>query len=107
MRSGVVRSTIFGLICVCLPLLARPPQACRLVQLSFRPATGNLQIVVWIESSTGAFETVYMTDKTGRYGLGNRPGRFDFNSEWHWPYGRRITTFPVWAGRSPTTYPKL
>ena len=36
-----------------------------------------------------------------RHRVGNRPGRFDFNSEWRWPYGRRTTTFPFWAGRSP------
>ena len=35
--------------------------------------------------------------RPARYGLGNRPGRFDFNSGPLWPYGRRITTFPVWA----------
>jgi hypothetical protein len=90
-----------------LPAL-RSARACRLVELGLRPATDDLQVVMWIETSGGTFvETVYMTDKTGRYGLGNRPGRFDFNSEWMWPYGRRVTTFPVWAGRSPKTYPKV
>jgi hypothetical protein len=87
---------------------ARPAPACRLVKVGFRPAVSDLQIVVWIETATGEHvRTVFMTDKTGRYGIGNRPGRFDFNSEWQWPYGRRVTVFPVWAGRSPTTYPKL
>src|SRR5262245_11755011 len=106
MRSGAVLSTTMGL--ALLAVSVRPAQACRLVELGFRPATDDLQIVVWIESAGGVFQkTVYMTDKTGRYGLGNRPGRFDFNSEWQWPYGRRTTTFPVWAGRSPKTYPKL
>ena len=91
-----------------LAALAEPAPACRLVDLGFRAAVGDLQIVVWIETAAGEFvKTVYMTDKTGRYGIGNRPGRVDFNSEWAWPYGRRTTTFPVWAGRSPTTYPKL
>ena len=60
-------------------------------------------------------DTIYMTAKTGIYGLGNRPGRFDFNSgpvpnpaagiDDMWPYGRRITTFPVWAHRHGMTFP--
>src|SRR6185503_15255952 len=42
------------------------------------------------------------------YGLGNRPGRFDFNSGPMWPYGRRETVFPVWAHRkTPATFPAV
>lgn len=72
--------------------------------------TDQLQIVGWIEDSQGHYvDTIYMTAKTGRYGLGNRPGRFDFNSNGPhhdtWPYGRRITTFPVWAHRHGQTWP--
>jgi hypothetical protein len=58
------------------------------------------QIVAWVEKPDGTFvETAYITEQTGTYGIGNRPGRFDFNSGPHWPYGRRITVFPVWAHR--------
>jgi hypothetical protein len=43
--------------------------------------------------------------------MGNRPGRFDFNSgpPTHdmFPYGRRITTFPVWAHRHGKTFPEV
>ena len=84
-----------------------PADACRRITFELTP-TADLQIVIWVEDGAGNFvETLYMTDKTGRYGLGNRPGRFDFNSEWHWPYGRREQTFPVWAARSPVEYPRL
>src|SRR5687767_1711920 len=104
LRAAVAASSALLL----LALTVRPAPACRLMEFSFRPGADDLQIVVWIETTGGEFvKTVYMTDKTGRYGLGNRPGRFDFNSEWYWPYGRRTTTFPVWAGRSPITYPKV
>ncbi|MGE0549601.1 MAG: fibronectin type III domain-containing protein [Kofleriaceae bacterium] len=58
------------------------------------------QIVVWIETPSGEFvETVYITEKTGIYGIGNRPGRPDFNSGPRWPYGYRPMVFPVWAER--------
>ena len=81
---------------------------CKIVDLDFLPqelATGALmkapsQIVAWIEDPAGQYvETVFITQQTGTYGLGNRPGRFDFNSGPKWPYGRRITTFPIWAHR--------
>ena len=56
------------------------------------------QIVIWVEDAAGNFvDTVFITQQTGTYGLGNRPGRMDFNSAPLWPYGKRITTFPVWA----------
>ena len=65
-------------------------------------------MVAWIEKADGTFvTTLYITAKTGLYGLGNRPGRFDFNSgpipdasrgvDDMWPYGRRVNTFPVWV----------
>jgi hypothetical protein len=56
------------------------------------------QIVAWIETPGGEYvDTMYITQQTGRYGMGNRPGRFDFNTGPAWPYGRRTTTFPVWS----------
>jgi hypothetical protein len=63
------------------------------------------QIVVWVEDADGTFiDTVFITQKTGTYGLGNRPGRADFNSAPLWPYGKRITTFPVWADKKPERF---
>ena len=78
---------------------------CTTVDLDLVPATlaNNPyapQIVAWVETTAGVFvDTAYITAQTGSYGLGNRPGRFDFNSGPNWPYGRRITVFPVWAHR--------
>ena len=63
------------------------------------------QIVVWVEDARGNFiDTVFITQETGTYGLGNRPGRMDFNSAPAWPYGRRTTVFPVWAEKQPARY---
>ena len=100
------------------PLVAAAPvhagEQCMNVSVDFTP-TDSLQIVAWVETAAGEYQaTVYMTAKTGVYGLGNRPGRFDFNSGPYpnpalgiddmWPYGRRITTFPVWAHRHGKTF---
>ena len=107
--SGVGRAA-----CALGAVLALSPQAalaegmCHVIELDFSPAplangapmTAPPQIVAWIEDTAGQYvDTVFITAQTGTYGLGNRPGRFDFNSGPGWPYGRRITTFPVWAHR--------
>jgi hypothetical protein len=88
---------------------AGPAPEC--VGVSFTPSD-QLQIVAWVEKADGTFvDTIYITQKTGFYGLGNRPGRYDFNSgpivHDLWPYGRRITVFPVWAHRHGMTWPEV
>jgi hypothetical protein len=90
---------------------------CRVINVGFTPggiaATDkdpeiDPQIVAWIEKPTGEYvDTVFITQQTGRYGLGNRPGRFDFNSGPGWPYGRRTTVFPVWAHKHGATFPQV
>ena len=82
---------------------------CHVVDIDFEPAVRTdlapgknppPQIVVWVEATDGTYiDTLFITKQTGTHGLGNRPGRFDFNSGPMWPYGRRITVFPVWAER--------
>ena len=68
----------------------------------------NLQIVVWIEDAAGRYvDTAYITRLTGSLGMGNRPGIMEFNSGPLWPYGRRTTTFPVWAHRHGMTWPEV
>ncbi|MBA2545111.1 MAG: fibronectin type III domain-containing protein [Deltaproteobacteria bacterium] len=86
---------------------------CRVLDLEFLPlsANGNAtppQIVGWLEDAAGNFvDTIFITQATGTFGIGNRPGRFDFNSGPLWPYGRRITTFPVWSTKQPLRWPRL
>jgi hypothetical protein len=80
---------------------------CRVVETTIKPSE-KLQIVAWIEDPAGNFlATVYITDSVGRRGIANRPGRMDFNSGPKWPYGRRISTFPVWAHRHGEVFPRL
>jgi hypothetical protein len=90
---------------------------CHVLDIDFTPAKNTSaesdrhepsQVVVWLETPDGQYlSTLYITAQTGRFGLGNRPGRFDFNSGPMWPYGRRVTTFPVWAHRKPERYPEV
>src|SRR5262249_25252776 len=96
-----------------LALLAAPARAdtgqCHVIDVDFMP-TATLQIVAWVEDTTGHYlDTIFITQAVGTYGIGNRPGRFDFNSGSpmfpSWPYGRRVTTFPVWAHRHGMTFP--
>lgn len=115
-----LRFTVLGALACSSTLFASPAHAndqCVNVQVQFTP-TDSLQIVAWIEDASGKYiDTIYITAKTGMYGLGNRPGRFDFNSgpipdpsigrDDMWPYGRRITTFPIWAHRHPYEFPAV
>jgi hypothetical protein len=92
-----------------LALLARPAaaQQCRVVELHLTPTAG-LQIVAWLEDAQGAYvATTYVTHAVGMYGIGNRPGIVEFNSGPRWPYGRRETTFPVWAHRHGQSFPAV
>ncbi|HEX7837980.1 MAG TPA: fibronectin type III domain-containing protein [Kofleriaceae bacterium] len=116
------------LLALMLPIVARPayagePGMCRVVNVEFTPggiAAGpknpeiDPQIVAWLEKPSASavlpgpyVGTIYITQQTGRYGMGNRPGRFDFNSGPNWPYGRRVTVFPVWAHRHGLTFPQI
>jgi len=89
------------------------PGECHVVDVEFQPTVRTdlspgrnppPQIVVWVEDTSGTYvDTIFITKQTGTHGLGNRPGRFDFNSGPMWPYGRRITVFPVWADRKRDT----
>ena len=93
------------------------PGVCHIVDVQMQPeARSDLrparnmppQIVVWVEDTEGTFvDTVFITQSVGTYGLGNRPGRYDFNSAPGWPYGRRTTTFPVWATKKPERFDSI
>jgi len=89
------------------PKVAHAEGACRVVNFDLKP-TEDLQIVIWLEDDQGNFiDTIFITRTTGSYGLGNRPGIFDFNSGPSMCYGRRTTTFPVWAHRHGQSWPAI
>ncbi|MCA9711239.1 MAG: hypothetical protein KDK70_35705 [Myxococcales bacterium] len=78
-----------------------------LVEIHFEPVPGA-QIAIWLEDAEGRFvQDVFVTQATGRLGIGNRPGRWDFLSSWRFPYGPRTGVLPVWAHARGRTYPKL
>ena len=64
------------------------------------------QIAVWVESADGAtfVDTLMVTNAVALYGIGNRPGRWDFRSGPRFPYGRRVMALPVWAHRRGVHY---
>ncbi|MEZ4362613.1 MAG: fibronectin type III domain-containing protein [Kofleriaceae bacterium] len=103
-RSWLRSSRALGAAALSLGLAAAAPQPaeaeqCRVVEVDLVP-TARLQIVAWLEDAAGAYvDTIYITNATGLYGIGNRPGILEFNSGPAWPYGRRETVFPVWAHR--------
>ncbi len=91
---------IVALLAVCYPLsaLADAPVP-RVIEFLFTP-TARTQIALWIEKPDGTFvKTVGLTEAVARRGIGNRPGAFAMNSGFHWPYGRREGTLPIWGHR--------
>jgi hypothetical protein len=81
--------------------------SCRVIDVKLTPAD-QLQIVAWIEDPAGNFVgTAFITQQTGTYGMGNRPGELELNSGPNWPYGRRETTFPIWSHRHGLTWPMI
>ena len=78
-----------------------------LVELHYKPRP-NLQVAIWIEDRDGVFvQDVLVTQATGKLGIGNRPGVWNFLSSWRAPYGPRPSTLPIWAHRRGKIYPKI
>jgi len=76
-----------------------PPSECRVIDVEMKP-TDRIQMVAWLEDAAGNFiDTIYITQATGSFGLGNRPGTFGMRSGPKWPYGPRSDVFPVWSHR--------
>src|SRR5688572_30822622 len=110
---GVLRRVFLASMLAATPAHAHAEGNCTTVDVELLPAVqqGNPfgpQIVAWIEDPDGTFrDTMFITAETGTFGLGNRPGRFDFNSGPLWPYGRRTTTFPIWSNRHGIVFPEV
>ncbi|HTR51086.1 MAG TPA: fibronectin type III domain-containing protein [Kofleriaceae bacterium] len=101
--DGIARALVIACVLAPAGVVRGDAGQCHVVAIDFVP-TDQLQIAAWVEQPDGTFvDTIYLTQKVGLFGLGNRPGRFDFNSgpivHDLWPYGRRVTVLPVWANR--------
>jgi hypothetical protein len=78
-----------------------------LVEFHFTPVS-DAQIAIWLEDQEGNYvQDVLVTQAVGKYGIGNRPGIWNFLSSWRAPYGPRPSVLPVWAHRRGKTYPKI
>lgn len=104
-------SVLTPLFIVASTLFAQSGQASEsddvLLEFYFQPVA-NLQIAIWIEDSSGKHvQDVFVTQATGKLGIANRPGRWDFVSSWRAPYGPRPSALPIWSGRRGKTYPKV
>ncbi len=86
---------------------ARAGEKDLLVEMHFKPVP-NVQIAIWLEDQAGKWvQDILVTQATGKLGIGNRPGLWNFVSSWRAPYGPRPSVLPIWAHRRGKTYPKL
>jgi hypothetical protein len=77
------------------------------VELHFMPAP-DAQIAVWLTDADGNFiRDLFLTQATGKLGIGNRSGLWNFLSSWRAPYGPRKSVLPIWAHARGQTYPKI
>ena len=78
-----------------------------LIELHYKPVP-NAQIALWIEDRDGkVVQDVLVTQATGKLGIGNRPGVWNFVGSWRAPYGPRVSVLPIWAHRRAHPYPKV
>jgi hypothetical protein len=78
-----------------------------LIELHYRPVP-NTQIAIWLEDKHGEFvQDVLVTQATGKLGIGNRPGVWNFVGSWRAPYGPRESVLPIWAHRRGAVYPRV
>jgi len=94
--------------------LVAPADACPVLHVELMPAADDLQIAVWLTDAAGAYvDTLRVTRSVATFGIGNRPGRSSteagggFESNYHWPYGKRLEVLPVWAWGRGVLYPML
>ena len=107
LRPPILAALLLGAIAVSNNDAHAEGGVCRAVDVDFVPSD-KLQIAIWLEDAAGNYvDTLFLTQSVARYGMGNRPGELNFNSAPLWPYGRRETTFPVWAHRHGFTFPRI
>ncbi len=84
---------------------------CQTVSIQFQPVAyppskdpkgvyeaGGPQFAIWLADATGKWVAdIAVTRMTAIFGIGNRPGVWNFASSPKFPYGRRLFDLPVWA----------
>ena len=67
------------------------------------------QVAVWVEQADRSrfIDTLMVTNLTARFGVGNRPGRWDLPSGPRHPYGKRLQVLPIWAWTRGRLYPRV
>src|SRR5262245_5532190 len=110
-------------------------QSCRLLVYQFQPVPydathelangagpeagvfeeGGPQVALWLESAptTGSPPSqrgshlfdLFVSARTGTFGIGNRPGNAQFGSAPRFPFGHRDNVLPVWAWARGRSYP--
>jgi hypothetical protein len=92
-----------------LLLIAGPARAADdyLIEVHFKPVP-RVQLAIWLEDRDGHHvQDILVTQATGKLGIGNRPGIWNFLSSWRAPYGPRESVLPIWAHRRGKLYPRL
>jgi hypothetical protein len=88
------------------PRLAAAADDDLLIELHYKPVP-NAQIAIWLEDRDGkVVQDVLVTQATGKLGIGNRPGVWNFVGSWRAPYGPRPSVLPIWAHRRAHPYPR-
>ena len=110
MKRRLAFALVAGALAAAAPRAAR---ACDVLRFDFMPGA-ELQIAVWLTDAAGNYvDTVKVTRLTATFGVGNRPGmpttdpRGGFESNYHWPYGKRLEVLPVWAWGRGVLYPAV
>ena len=106
-RAISLRVIISGLACLFAALTFRGSEVLAgtnnvQMEITFRIFLNekNCQMAVWLVNEQGVFvDTVYVTRKVAREGLGNRGG--DIDDKWG---GSRLSVLPVWAHQRGIDY---
>jgi hypothetical protein len=109
-RTRRLRPAIVGLVGLVAVLRGEPARAADgdlRIEVHYQPVP-NVQLAIWLEDKDGKWvQDLLVTQATGKLGIGNRPGVWNFLSSWRAPYGPRPSVLPIWAHRRGKTYPRL
>jgi hypothetical protein len=106
MRLAAAAIGAAGVAGTATPALAAPDDTV-VLEFHFSPVS-RLQIAIWLETVDGQHvRDIYVTQATGKLGIGNRGGIWNYLSSWRFPYAPRTGVLPIWAHRRGKTYPRI